>query len=181
MEHHHTETAVTIKSSFANIDSEKLFKEIRLKEGDVFLDLACGSGDYSIATSRITGANGKIYALDLWEEGIEIVKKKASEKGIENIIAQVLDAGTGLPIEDKAIDVCLIASAFHDLLLTKVADGIMKEIIRVLKSQGILGIVEYKTMVTPGELEQIVIPYGLKKELTTEIGSSHYLSVFRAC
>lgn len=180
MEHHHTTSAETIKSSFINIDSRKLFEGLRLKTGEYFLDLACGSGDYSIAAADITGSSGRVYALDIWEGGIKSTIEKASKKGIDNIVAQVVDVSTVLPIKNNSIDVCLIASAFHDLLHTQATDSAMYEIVRVLKSQAILGIVEYKRMLSPGDLERIVTLYSFEIVSTTDIGPSHYLSVFRA-
>ena len=46
------------KSSFNLVDSKKLFSELRLKENTTLLDLACGSGAYSIAASEYIGEEG---------------------------------------------------------------------------------------------------------------------------
>ena len=58
------------KSSFDLIDVEKTFAIMNLKPDSVFLDLACGTGKYSIELARNIGEKGTVYAVDLWEEGI---------------------------------------------------------------------------------------------------------------
>ena len=56
--------------SFRLIDPSTMFKALPLKKGSIFLDMACGGGDYAIAASEIVGDEGIIYAVDLWEEGM---------------------------------------------------------------------------------------------------------------
>ena len=70
------------KSSFNLVDSKKLFFELRLKEDTTFLDLACGSGAYSIAASEYIEEEGLIYAVDLWKEGIDNLLKEIKIKQI---------------------------------------------------------------------------------------------------
>lgn len=66
------------KSSFERIDSARFFRELDLKKGITFLDLACGRGTYSLAVSEIIGPAGRVYAVDLWEEGILGLKSKTA-------------------------------------------------------------------------------------------------------
>ena len=93
------------KSSFDLIDSDKLFHELDLQKGISFLDVASGRGIYSLAVSDIIGPQGRVFAVDLWAEGIEMLKTAAQEKGIENITALVSDVGRRIPVEDQSIDV----------------------------------------------------------------------------
>ena len=73
------------KSSFDLIDVEKAFTIMNLKPDLVFLDLACGVGKYSIEIARNIGEKGTVYAVDLWEEGIEALNQEISVTGIKNI------------------------------------------------------------------------------------------------
>ncbi len=73
------------KSSFELIDATLLFGELNLKAGMTVLDLACGKGAYSLAASKQVGANGAVFAVDLWEDGIAMLKQEAESKGIQNI------------------------------------------------------------------------------------------------
>ena len=69
------------KSSFDLIDSDKFFNELDLRKGILFLDVASGKGAYSLAVSDIIGPQGSVFAVDLWAEGIEMLKAAAQEKG----------------------------------------------------------------------------------------------------
>jgi len=177
------------KSSFELIDSAKLFRELDLKKGITFLDLACGWGIYSLAVSEIIGNDGQVVAVDLWEEGILSLKNKAVAKGIQNITALVNDASHHLPIDHASVDVCLMATVLHDFVGDHVERDVMKEIVRVVKPNGTLAVLEYKktdgppgppksVKLSPQEVDKILSSYGFKQERVTEVGPNHYLQIF---
>jgi ubiquinone/menaquinone biosynthesis C-methylase UbiE len=113
-----------------------VFKELNLKLGDIFLDIGCGSGDYSIHASKIVGVSGKVYSLDKPEETIKIFKEKISKLKIHNIETKVSDITKELPLEDSSIDVCLVSTVLHAINFDKYKETVFKEIYRVLKPFG---------------------------------------------
>ncbi|NIO03273.1 MAG: methyltransferase domain-containing protein [Proteobacteria bacterium] len=177
------------KSSFELIDAEKVFGEIGLRRGSTFLDMACGLGRYAIAASKIVGDEGLIYAVDLWEKGIDALQEEASAKGIKNLKASVSDVGKTLPIPDHQVDICLMATVLHDLVQTRDDEGALKEARRVLNTQGSLAIVEFKKIdgppgppigvrLTPDDVEGILLPHGFRKKQFVEVGPYNYLMIF---
>jgi ubiquinone/menaquinone biosynthesis C-methylase UbiE len=179
------------KSSFDIIDKEKVFAALGLKKDTVMLDVACGVGKYSVAASDIIGNEGVIYAVDLWEDGINALKQTIGEKGIKNIRPLLSDVNKHVPAEDRSIDVALMATVLHDLIEVNTEKGTLKEIKRVLKPGGKLVIIEFKKMegppgppvairLTPEETEKIVSVYGFKQEEVFDAGQFHYLSVFKS-
>ena len=124
--HHEALPTGAGKSSFGLIDTAKFFHELDLKKGITFLDVACGWGAYSLATSDIIGKEGQVYAVDLWEEGITSLKRDAASKDIQNISSFVSDASQSIPIENDAVDVCLMATVLHDFVGDQVDRGVMK-------------------------------------------------------
>jgi ubiquinone/menaquinone biosynthesis C-methylase UbiE len=187
--HEHKPTGAG-KSSFGLIDTSKFFLEVDLKKGTTFLDVACGWGAYSLAASDIVGKDGQVYAVDLWEEGILNLRKEADSKGFQNMATFVSDVAQNIPVENDCVDVCLMATVLHDLVGDQVDQGAMKEIVRVLKPEGILLIVEYKktdgppgppktVRLSPQEVDTLVSEYGFKQKRYTEIGANHYLQIFK--
>jgi ubiquinone/menaquinone biosynthesis C-methylase UbiE len=187
--HHETNPTGAGRSSFGLIDTAKFFRELDLKKGVTFLDVACGWGYYSLAAADIVGKDGQVYAVDLWEEGILSLRKEAAAKGIQNLAAFVSDVGQNIPVENECVDVCLMATALHDFVGDQIDREAMKEIVRVLKPQGILVIVEYKKIdgplgppkavrLSPQEVDTLVSEYGFKQNRYTEIGANHYLQIF---
>ena len=177
------------KSSYGLIDAEKLFLEIGLKEDTVFLDAACGRGDYSIAASRYIGARGRIYAFDLWKEGIDFLNHEIAVNHIENIYTRVINISRRIPLEDRSVDICLMATVLHDLILDKTDRAVLKEIRRVLKHHGTLAVVEFKKIAGPpgppvdiridvDTVEVHLRPFSFHLVRKADLGPATYLAVF---
>jgi ubiquinone/menaquinone biosynthesis C-methylase UbiE len=186
---HETKPTGAGKNSFGLIDSVKFFQELDLKTGSTFLDVACGWGAYSLAASDIVGKDGQVYAVDLWEEGIFSLRKEAESKGIQNLAAFVSDVAQNIPVEDDCADVCLMATVLHDLVADKVERQVIKEILRVMKSESTLAIVEFhkkegppgppkRVRLSPEEVVKILSAYGFKQNRYTEVGPDNYLQIY---
>ena len=177
-------------SSFELIDAQALFRELRLKKGIAFLDVACGRGMYTIAVSKIIGEKGIVFAVDLWGEAIASLKNEVSARGISNIKAKVADVGKRIPLKGRTIDVVLMATVLHDLVESGKAEGALKETGRVLKPGGMFAVVEFKKIEGPpgppiairlsaAEVERLASPFGFKKKRSLNLGPYNYLVVFR--
>ena len=177
------------KSSFELIDSTRFFRELNLEPGMTMLDLACGKGAYSLVASKRVGAGGRVYAVDLWEDGIIQLKNEAALQGIKNINALVGDAGRHIPIEDGIIDVCSMSTVLHDFVQDGNVAGVLKETVRVLKPGGVLAINEFKKIegppgppmavrLSPEDVEKILKDYGFEKQKVIGIGEYNYLMLF---
>ena len=176
-------------SSFNLLNEQKFFNALALKPGMTFLDFGCGLGNYSIAASPYVGEGGQVYAVDLWEEGLETLEVRAAMAGLENIQTSVCGAGDKLLIEDQSVDLCLMATVLHILVHEKLINDTLREIKRVLKPRGIVAIVEfYKKQGPPGpplswrlspsELQEMFIGAGFRGTATLKVGLHNYLSLF---
>jgi ubiquinone/menaquinone biosynthesis C-methylase UbiE len=177
------------KSSFDLIDPALFFNTLQLDSNLVFLDVACGIGNYSLAVAEVLGENSTIFAIDLWPEGISSLLAEISKKKISNIWTTVGDINKRIALIKNSIDVCLMATVLHDLVEVKTQHGALKEIARVLKPGGLLAIIEFiKVEGPPGppidirltaeEVESIVAPYGFHKKYITDVGPYNYLAGF---
>ena len=173
------------KSSFDLIDPSKFFSNINIRPNAQIADLACGVGRYSIAIEKLLDEKGRIHAIDLWDEGIEILKRTIREKGISKIKPTIADITKRIPLEIESIDFCLLATILHDLSIDE-QDATLKEIVRILKPQGVLAIIEFKKIdrepgppqkirISEIEAEEKIKKYGLIKLYCGEIGDSNYL------
>ena len=177
------------KSSFKYIDAGKFFSILGLQDDTVFLDLGCGSGNYSIAASDYIGDKGGIYAIDKSRENLTYLKKVIGDRGIQNICSIQADVSKRLPLKDHCVDSCLIAGVLHHLVHEDSYEATLKEVKRVLKHEGRLSIVEFKKIagppgppidsrISPGTLEDMLHPHGFQKHKTSEIGPYHYFTLF---
>ena len=118
-----------------------------------------------------------------------MLKTDAREREINNITALVSDVGRQIPVDDLSIDVCLIATVFHDFVEDRIDQGVITEIARVVKPTGILAIVEFKKIDGPPgppihirlsseEVTDRLEPFGFKKERSVDVGPYNYLILF---
>jgi ubiquinone/menaquinone biosynthesis C-methylase UbiE len=160
------------KSSFDLIDRKKLFSLIDMPYKSIVVDLACGIGRYSIELSNYTEARYEFYAIDLWSEGIDVLKGLIADQHINNIHAIVADISKKIPLE-------------HDLS-KEAQDSTLREVHRVLKPEGVLMIIEFKIIdYGPGppvdirlsehEVEHLASIHEFKKISCDEIGEFNYL------
>ena len=107
-----------------------------LKAGQKALEVGCGPGFFTIPAAKIVGDEGFVYALDLNQFAVEHVQRKIERSGLKNVQVLCADAiRTGLP--DESIDVAFLFSVIH--AFPDVGE-VMKEMHRVLKTDGILSI-----------------------------------------
>ena len=68
------------KSSFELIEAEKLFQVLALQPWYTVLDMGCGTGSYALSMAKIIGEGGRVYAADLWEEGIGRLQERIERR-----------------------------------------------------------------------------------------------------
>ncbi len=178
------------RSSFELIDGGALFKGLPLREGSAFLDIACGRGAYTLAASEFVGPGGKLYAVDLWKEGIAELKAAAAARGIKNLVTKVADVGKKIPFAGRTVDLALMATVLHDLVEEGKAEKALHETARVLRPGGIFGVVEFKKKEGPPgpprgvrlnhrEVEDLVTPFGFRRLKVRSLNPEIYLIVFQ--
>ena len=171
-------------SSFAMHDPEIIFNSLNLQKGDTFLDLGCGSGDYSLQAARIVGESGKVFALDIWKSVISGLADRAKSQGLANVQAMVADITDALPVDDNSCEVCLIATVLHTMDIRK-DSRLFSEVSRVLKPGGLLTIIECKKegsfgppqhlRLSPQDLENIISKFGFQRQAVLDLGHNYLI------
>lgn len=125
--------SLTFKFRDFFLPRKNILKEVGIKPGFHVLDYGCGGGSYIIPLAELVGKSGKIYALDIHPLSIQVVQSIALKRQLSNVETILSDCKTGLP--ENTVDVVLLYDTFHDL---SDPDWVLKELHRVLKSNGIL-------------------------------------------
>ncbi|TYO95249.1 methyltransferase family protein [Geothermobacter ehrlichii] len=176
------------KSSFDLIEPEKLFAALQLEKDVILLDAACGRGAYALAAAEYIKAPGRIYAVDLWAEGITFLQKEACHRQLPQIVPRVADLRE-LPLPDASVDICLLATVLHDLVQDGCEQKALQEICRVLKPDGRLVVIEFhkidgppgppkEVRLSPDELAGILCSYGFTLLKMEDVGPFNYSAIF---
>lgn len=173
------------KSSIDIVDKIKLFDNIITDVRGAYLDLACGEGRYTVELATRLDNKATVYAFDLWRDGISKLKNYAQKNELECIKAEVIDITLGFPLKQRAVDVCLFATALHDIPESK-RRNVVKEIFRVLNSNGMLALIEFKKVdhgpgpdinerIDEKDADALILPHGFIKGEVSSLGEYTYL------
>jgi demethylmenaquinone methyltransferase / 2-methoxy-6-polyprenyl-1,4-benzoquinol methylase len=112
-------------------------------EGAVALDVACGTGDLSLAIAMGTGA--RVIGTDFCRPMLEIASRKSETAATR--IPYVEGDALRLPFADRSFDAVSIAFGLRNL---SSVEGGLKELLRVLKPGGRCAVLEFSSPVVPG-------------------------------
>jgi ubiquinone/menaquinone biosynthesis C-methylase UbiE len=109
-----------------------------VQQGDHVLDFGCGPGFFTRAFAKKAGKTGKVWAVDLQKEMLDIVREKMTADGLMDRVAlhQCLPDSIALPSElEGTIDM-----AFAIFVIHEVPDPakLFQEIATLLKPGGLL-------------------------------------------
>ncbi|TAJ20416.1 MAG: methyltransferase domain-containing protein [Dehalococcoidia bacterium] len=105
-----------------------LIEQAALRDGDVALDAATGTGEPGLSAAARVGS-GKVVGVDISEQMVVIAAEKARQKGISNYEARVTDE-SALPFADASFDAVLCR--FGVMFFPDPPRGV-RELARVLK------------------------------------------------
>lgn len=119
---------------------EEILQKLKLEKGEVFADIGCGIGYFSIPAARIAGETGTVYALDIAPQMLQVVAEKAEQEGLANI----------KPVQCEEYDFVLpeaaAATVFTCNVLHEVPDQyrFLSEMKRLLKKEGKMVIIDWE-------------------------------------
>ncbi len=123
-------------SSLHMQDPTLIFNVLKLKAGDVFLDLGCGSGDYSFIAARTVGPEGRVYAVDLRSDTMERIGRIAESSGLDQLHPMVADLTEPLPFDNGTADLCFLCTVLHGISSREARSRLFREMVRILKPGG---------------------------------------------
>ncbi len=120
-----------------------------IKKDMTVVDLGCGPGFFTIPIRSLTGKNGKIIAIDVQEEMLEILQRKISTLAVTNI--EMINSSYQPFDSVNTVDFILAAYVIHELRNKK--EWIQK-LYTSLKNGGQLLIIEPSIVVSKKDFKQ---------------------------
>jgi arsenite methyltransferase len=119
---------------------DEIISALALKSGMQVADLGAGGGYFTLRVARAVGREGKVYAVDINAELLEIVKASVSKAGLSNVVLiHAREDDSMLP--EKSVDLIFVRNVFHHL---PDQEKYFRDIKPRLKPGGRVAIIEYK-------------------------------------
>lgn len=125
------------------LEPNQLVKQLGIIEpGQMIADFGSGAGYFTLSLARQTGGLGRVYAIDILEQPLQVVRNQARILGIRNIetVRANLEAPQGSTLRGGSIDVVWMANV---LFQSSYKEKILQEAARVLKKGGKLVIIDW--------------------------------------
>lgn len=113
---------------------DKRVSKFGIREGMNLVDYGCGPGRYTTRFARLVGEKGKVYAVDIHEIALEIVREKMVKLGLDNVepvLAKGYDSGLPDHVADMVTAIDMFFSV-HD------PAAFLAELKRIAKPDGVL-------------------------------------------
>ena len=121
-------------------DCKTLLKELHVQPGQVICDMGCGNGFYTLKLARLTGAAGRVYAVDIQQEMLDMLKQRARKAKLENITL-LLGTDTDPRLPANGVDLVLMVDVYHEF---SQPEAMLKAIRKSLKPSGRIALVEFR-------------------------------------
>lgn len=119
---------------------ERGLAKLDVREGEVVLEIGFGPGHDLVSMAKSTGAEGKVYGIDLSSEMVAITKDRVSAAGLADRVLPEQGDALRLPYADEFFD-AIFMSFTLELFDTPEIPRVLGECRRVLRAGGRMGLV----------------------------------------
>ena len=166
------------------LDVPRILSLLSLRPYFTVADVGCGPGLFAIPLAKSLW-NGKVYAVDVEEDMLEVTRSSALKARLGNITTLKSD-GSKLPLEPGSLDGALLAC-----VLNEVADkgALLKDVVDAMKRDGWCAIIEWrkaidgregpppKHRIAEKDMMQLAKAAGLRLSMRRELNSYQFLLV----
>jgi len=90
-----------------------LLKNLGIKPGMTICDLGCGNGFYTVKLAELVGEKGKVLAVDIQPEMLQLLKEQAKEAKLTNI-TPILGSLVDPRLPAGKVDLILCVDVYHE-------------------------------------------------------------------
>ncbi|MEM9722343.1 MAG: methyltransferase domain-containing protein [Bacteroidota bacterium] len=145
-----------------------LVENLELGPTDVVADIGAGTGYFSFRMAKLV-PEGKVLAVDIQQEMLDIIQVRKQEEGVENI-ELILGEETSPKLPRNTVDLVLYVDVYHELSYPR---EMMENIYQALKPGGRVILVEYRLedpQVPIKRLHKMSLEQGIKEMEAVGLG-----------
>jgi SAM-dependent methyltransferase len=141
---------------------------IEVKPNAVIADIGAGTGYYSFRLAKKV-SNGKVYAVDIQDEMIDMLKEK--KRQLKDSVVQIVKSSIKSPnLPDNSVDLAIMVDVYHEL---EYPQEMLLALKKALKPTGKILLIEYR-----GEDQSVPIK-PLHKTTVVQLGKEFQANGFK--
>lgn len=121
--------------------TDLLVEALALKPGEIVADIGAGSGYFSWRMARKVGETGKVYAVEIQQEMLDLLQANMTKRGVGKIVQPLLGTVEDPRLPPAGVDTILLVDVYHEF---DFPFEMTRAMIRALKPGGRLVLVEYR-------------------------------------
>jgi predicted methyltransferase len=92
----------------------ELLKALHLKSDQVVADIGCGNGFYTFRLADLVGPKGRVYAVDIQPEMLELLKSEAKRRKTGENVTPVLGTVVDPKLPPASVDLAFLVDVYHE-------------------------------------------------------------------
>jgi ubiquinone/menaquinone biosynthesis C-methylase UbiE len=124
----------------AEEQTDKMIESLGLKPGDMVADIGAGTGYISWRMAKKIEPGGKVYAVEIQQEMLDLLSANMKKRGITNVV-QTLGTITDPKLPTNALDLIIMVDVYHEF---DFPFEMTEAMVRSLKPGGRLVFVEFR-------------------------------------
>lgn len=167
-----------------NLPPIETLEKLGLKAGDIFADIGCGIGYFTIPAAKLIG-NNSAYALDTSPEMLAEVELRGKAEGLNNIKI-VKTEELDLMIPDESVSFGLMVNVIHEIVDK---NQFLEESSRIIKPRGKLAVIDWEKQamemgppcdhrISSDEVKTLLKEIGFECQETMKFAETFYGLVF---
>jgi ubiquinone/menaquinone biosynthesis C-methylase UbiE len=136
-------------------EPSKLLPALKFKPGDVVADIGAGSGYLTFRIAKLVGPKGKVLAVDIQKEMLDLIRQRMKARRITNV-EPIKGTESDPKLPANSVDLILMVDVYHEF---EYPFEMTEAMVRALKPGGRLVFVEYR-------LEDPTVPIKLVHKMT---------------
>jgi 2-polyprenyl-3-methyl-5-hydroxy-6-metoxy-1,4-benzoquinol methylase len=117
-----------------------VLEQLGLMPGMSVCDLGCGNGFYTLLMAQKVGPTGKVYAVDIQPEMLQLLSRRAAEAKIDQI-DMIHSTVNDAKLPDGKVDLLLLVDVYHEF---SHPEEMLASIRKSLSPEGVVALVEFR-------------------------------------
>jgi ubiquinone/menaquinone biosynthesis C-methylase UbiE len=164
----------------------KLIDALQLKDGDVVADIGAGSGYFTFRLAKRVGPKGKVLAVDIQPEMLDLIRTKMKSHKMTNV-EPILGKVDDPKLPAGSVDLILLVDVYHEF---EFPHEMTEAMVRSLKPTGRIVFVEYRKedpqvyiklvhKMTEKQVRKEMEPHALEWVKTVETLPTQHIIIFK--